>query len=141
MNTSTKFRVGFHITHPSISANEIESMIALPTKYSYSVGMQKKTKSGNLLNGVYKETNITFILHDKPLCVDDVSMEKFIDEQLELLNCDYLKELSTTGGVTFFLLGIFCQDNVMYYFEPKLLSKLSTNNIGLKIDIYGGPGP
>lgn len=139
MNTSTTFRVGFHITHPSISANEIESMVALPTKYSYSVGMQRKTKSGTLLNGVYKETNITFILHDKPLHVGDISMEKFIDEQLELLNFNYLNELFVSGGVAFFLLGIFCQDNVMYYFEPKLLSKLSTNNIGLKIDIYGGP--
>ena len=100
MNTPTKFRVGFHITHPSISAKAIESMIPIPTKYSHSVGMQRTTKSGNLLNGVYKETNITFVFHDKPLYSDNVSMEEFIYEQLDILDFDYLNKLSVTGGVT-----------------------------------------
>jgi hypothetical protein len=141
MTSTTRFRVSLHVSHPSKTASEIESAIGLATRYAQSVGLQRKTKKGEPLGGVYKETNVSFILHKDPLLADEISLNDFIEKELQSFNKEYLKEIYTTGGSCCFVVGIYCEENIMYYFSPEWMSKLTSAGIGMKLDFYGGPGP
>lgn len=137
MNTST-FRVTFHVLHPSMSAHEIEDAFRLPIRYSQSVGMQKKTKSGVLLGGVYERTSVSFSLHDEPILFRDVSLVGFVLKQLGSYNHDYLNAIYEAGGSCHFLIGIFSSENVMFEFDIEAVRLIASANVGMKFDFYGG---
>ncbi len=132
------FRITFHVSHPSSSASEIEGVFKLPVKFSQSVGMQRATNSGKILEGLYKRTNVNFSLHEKPLSFDDFDVAEVINEQLKSLNEDYLNKIYKTGGTNHFILGIFSEDNVMLDIDIDLIQYLSCLKIGVKLDFYGG---
>ena len=98
MSGNSTFRLTFHVSHPSIPAAEIEEAFSLPTRFSQSVGGQKKTKSGKFLDGYYSLTNVSFCLHDLPLDFVDVSIDDFLKAQLESYDTDYIKCLVESGG-------------------------------------------
>ena len=132
------FRLTFHVSHPAISAAEIEKVFDLPIRFSQSIGNQKKTKSGKLLSGNYKLTNVSFCLHDLPLNFDDISVDAFLKKQLESYDDDYIGHLVESGGSCNFLLGVFSSDNVMFEISHEVISMLSTVKISIKYDFYGG---
>ena len=138
MSENSTFRLTFHVSHPSISASEIENAFGLPVRFSQSVGEQRKTKSGKALEGNYKLTNVSFYLHDLPLSFDNVSIDDFIKKQLESYDVDYITHLVGSGGSCNFLLGVFSSDNVMFELSYDVLSMMSTAKISMKYDFYGG---
>ena len=138
MNSSSSFRVTFHVSHPNFSASGIERIFNLPVKFSQSVGMQRKTNKGVPLGGTYKRTNVNFLLHKDPLDFDHVSIVDFIKNKLTRLNFDYTEKIFLTGGACHFIIGIFTSDNVMLDFDIDIIQQLSSLKIGIKLDIYGG---
>lgn len=138
MSGDSTFRLTFHVSHPAISAVEIEQAFGLPVRYSQSIGHQKRTKSGKVLTGNYKLTNVSFCLHDLPLDFDNFSIDKFLKNQLESYNNDYIRHLVESGGKCNFLLGVFSRDNVMFELSHETISMLSDAKISIKYDFYGG---
>ena len=135
---NSTFRLTFHVSHPSISADEIERAFELPVKFSQSVGEKRKTKSGKALDGNYKCTNVSFYLHDQPLSFDDVLLVKLIKNQLESYDFNYIAHLVESGGHCNFLLGIFSNENVMFEFNSEVIDMLSALKVSIKFDFYGG---
>lgn len=138
MSGNSTFRLTFHVSHPAISAFEIGQAFGLPVRFSQSIGHQKKTKSGKILNGNYKLTNVSFCLHDSPLDFDDTPIDIFLKKQLESYNIDYILRLVDSGGQCNFLLGIFSCDNVMFELSNETISMLSEAKVSIKYDFYGG---
>jgi hypothetical protein len=138
MSGNSTFRLTFHVSHPSIPAAEIEEAFSLPTRFSQSVGGQKKTKSGKLLDGYYNLTNVSFCLHDLPLNFDDVSMDGFLKTQLESYDVDYIKRLVESGGSCNFLVGVFSSENVMFELSLEAIDMLAASKVSIKYDFYGG---
>lgn len=138
MSGNSTFRLTFHVSHPAIPAVEIEQAFGLPVRFSQSIGHQKKTKNGKVLNGNYKLTNVSFCLHDLPLDFDDVPIDTFLRKQLESYNTDYIRQLVESGGQCNFLLGVFSSDNVMFELSHEAISMLSVAKISIKYDFYGG---
>jgi len=100
--------------------------------------MQKKAKSGKTLDGVYKRTNVSFSLHEKPLNFDDVSIVDFMLTKLNSYDSEYIKMICKSEGSCHFLIGIFSSSNVMFEFGANTIKRLSTLNVGVKFDFYGG---
>ena len=138
MSGNSTFRLTFHVSHPSIPAVEIEEAFSLQTRFSQSVGDQKKTKSGKFLDGYYKLTNVSFCLHDLPLNFDDASIDGFLKTQLESYDTDYIKHLVESGGSCNFLVGVFSSENVMFELSLETIGMLSASKISIKYDFYGG---
>ena len=138
MNMISTFRVSFHVSHPNIPASEIESAFGLPTRYSRSAGNPRKTKQGIPLEGIYKETNVSFALHEQPLSFDDVSIDEFVMNALRSFDADYLRKIYESGGGCYFLFGVFSSGNVMFDFGVDVIQGLASLNIGVKFDFYGG---
>lgn len=140
MATST-FRLTLQISHPRLSAAEIEKSIALPVRYAQSVGMPRKSKSGDALGGTYDRTNVSFSFHPDPLDIGQVSVEDFVSEKLRLIDANFLNDVFRTGGTSHFLIGIFSAENVMTYFDVNMILQLGSFKVGLKFDFYGGEEP
>lgn len=138
MNKGSTFRLSFHIFHPKMSALEVESVLQMPIRFSQSVGDRRKTKSGKALSGDYKDTNVSFSLHESPLSFDDASVAIVIKETVKLLDFNLLSRLIETGGRCNFLLGVFSSSSVMFEIDEDVTRLLGDSRIGIKFDFYGG---
>ncbi|MDO6705967.1 hypothetical protein [Photobacterium sp. 1_MG-2023] len=138
MSGNATFRITFNVSHPTISADEIEGVFELPTRFSQTVGGPKKTKSGKILDGMYKRTNVSFCLHESPLNFDDVSMNDFLKMQLRGYDREYIVQLVESGGSCNFLIGVFSDDNVMFELSLEAIQMLSEFKVSIQYDFHGG---
>lgn len=139
MSRDATFRLTFHVSHPLIPAAEIEGVFNMPIRFSQSVGDQKKTKNGKILDGRYNLTNVSFCLHDSPLSFDDeISIDDLMKLQLSNYDTDYIEHLIKSGGSCNFLVGVFTSENVMFELSIETISLLYASKISIKYDFYGG---
>ena len=139
MSGSGKFRVSLHVSHHTLTADEITSSFSLQPRYARSVGARRITKLGENLGGVYGQTDISFVVSDGLVNNDDILLVEFIDQTLHNLPLKTIDHIVTSGGICFFFIGIYSYRNVLCDFTTDLLSRLVTHGIGLKLDFYGGP--
>ncbi|MCS4309396.1 hypothetical protein M2404_003768 [Rheinheimera pacifica] len=137
MISQSSFRVTLQIHHPSLSADEIVDNFSYPIRYKHSVGMSRKTKTGQDLGGIYLETAISFKLHDEPIATFEY-ISKFLLDFLENFDKDFLGKIISTGGKCSFLFGIYSNNNVFLELSPVVINYLSSLGFGIKLDFYGG---
>ncbi|WP_146168156.1 hypothetical protein [Pseudomonas mangrovi] len=138
MSGRSTFRLSFHVFHPVVPASEIEKAFPLPVKFSQSVGEQRRVKTGGFLDGRYKNTNVSFCLHENPLRFDDIEIGGFILEQLKNYDHEYISRLVRTGGSCNFMLGVFSDENVMFEIGCEAIELMSSAMVSIKFDFYGG---
>lgn len=138
MSGNSTFRLTFHVQHPTVPASEIEDVFRLPTRFSQSVGDQRKTKSGRVLEGIYAYTSVSFCLHDHPLPADKLSIGGLIKNNLTNFDHDYIHEIIRTNGSCNFLLGLFSNENLMFELDSEVINMLSYYQVSIKFDFYGG---
>lgn len=132
------YKVSLHIIHPQLPAGEVTPFFNFATKYVKSVGARRILKSGNDLGGIYSQTDISFVISDGVVNDDDVTVAEFIENSLLLLPLVMIDEIVASGGVCFFLIGVFTDGNMTCDFNVSLLSRLQQHGIGLKLDFWGG---
>jgi hypothetical protein len=138
MNDNSTFRLSFRVRHPTLAASEIAKAFDLPiTKLFQSVGEQRMTPSGEILEGIYKKTGVGFEFHEHALRFDEVRLEDMILEQLEKIDLKYTAHLVDTGGHCEFFIGIFPDSNVGLELGNAVNDLLSVSKIELSFDIYG----
>ena len=139
MNSSGTYRASLHVSHPTLSAEKLTSSFSLIARYTRSVGAPRVTASGHALGGVYKKTDVSFLIGNGIVSNDDVMVAESIAGALDALPLMMIQEIIRTGGKCFFFLGIYSDGNILCDFSADLLSKLASNGIGVKLDFYGGP--
>lgn len=140
MKSEASFRVSLNVLHPKMTAAEILEIIGLQPRYAHSVGQERFSKSGVALGGSYAETSLSFRLHKNPIKESEGSLCDIVSTWVEAISeKPGFSQLSESGGTIFFLLGLFCENNVMLEFKPSWMAGLAERNIGLKLDFYGGP--
>jgi len=99
--------------------------------------MQRKTRQGDSLPGVYDRTYLSF-----PLDVSYYdSLEGFISSQIEkdyLSNEEFLRSLRQSGGEVEFFLGLCVYENKGIVLDHDLICRLARKSISLSFDLYGG---
>jgi len=138
METSRKYRLRFHISHPELSSEYLTEMIGLTTAIERSVGMPRTTKSGKYLGGLYGRTDVSFNISDGVVNHDEKALPIFINDALKNLPLTKIKEITNSSGLCFFSVGVYSNGNMLCDFEASLLSELAKFGIGLKLDFYGG---
>lgn len=138
MKPISRYRVSFHVSHPNIPAAVIEDAFNLPIKFSQSVGEPRKTKGGKMLGGKYRMTNVHFHSHKDPLNFNETDLVSFINNLIVEFDYDFVLNLSETGGSCHFMIGVYTSDNVMIELDKQIIKSLSSLNIGIKFDVYGG---
>jgi hypothetical protein len=138
MTNPVRYRVTFQITHPELTADEIETSFTLRPRYSRSVGSPKLTKNGKDLGGTYSKTDISFALSNDVIDNDMTWLTDFLENSLSDLPLSAIDRITCSGGTCYFLVGIFADRNIQYDFELPFLRQLVEHRIGLKLDFYGG---
>ena len=138
MSITGRYRVKLHVSHATMSAADVTAAFDLPVNYARSVGAQRETKNGQLLEGVYKRTDVSFFISDGVADNDNVLLPDLIRASLSGLPLTHTLAISSSGGLCFYFVGIYSQNNLLCDFDAKLLSALASHGIGLKLDFYGG---
>jgi hypothetical protein len=139
MSNDGRFRVGLHVSHPSLPVDGIVSAIALNPRYARSAGDPRITKDGKNLGGIYKRTDVTFEVSDGVLNSADVLLPEFLNNSIDRLARKAIEQVVTSGGSCYFLIGIFSEASILFNFDAELLAKLASHGIGIALDFYGGP--
>jgi len=139
MSITRRYRVKLHVSHPTWAAADVIAAFNFPVNYARSVGAQRETKNGELLEGLYKRTDVSFFISDGVADNDNVLLPDLIRASLSGLPLEHTYGISRSGGVCFYFVGIYSQGNLLCDFDAELLSALASHGIGLKLDFYGGP--
>ena len=139
MSTSGKYRVTLHFSHPKLSADDIAATFPLKPRYARSIGAPRITTLGEVLGGVYLQTDVSFEVSVGLVDNDDVLVDEFVDQALRKLPLDAIDRIVGSGGTCFFLFGVYSEGNLLVDFSAALLSLLAEHGIGLKFDFWGGP--
>lgn len=139
MSSSGRFRVSFHVSHATLSADDITAAFPLKPKYARSVGARCITKLGEDLGGVYAQTDVSFAVSDGVVDNDEVLLADFVDQSVSGLPLDFIDRIVASGGICFFFIGVYSEGNLLCDFVASRLARLTDHGIGLKLDFYGGP--
>ena len=91
-----RYTVSLQVKHPEYGPESIVTAIGLPAVRSWSVGEERTTPKGTLLQGRYRESYCVFDLGDG----DDGELADFLRKILINLEhaASFIKELRQTGG-------------------------------------------
>ncbi|TCZ80382.1 DUF4279 domain-containing protein [Lysobacter sp. N42] len=131
-----RYRVSLALTHPTLSAAELGTVLPVQPDHQGTVGEPRKTPKGGPLPGTYRES---FWRHsfDTP---QDANVEEFIAGLAETLSPS-LPRLLSGGGKARLFIGLFLQqENIGLELSPELMSRCGAVGISLGFDIYG-PDP
>jgi hypothetical protein len=128
------FSIALRIWHPALPAKDVVSRIGLPVQFINSVGEQRRTPKGQLLEGVYTQTYCCFELKKKTaghLDEDLIPWCSFLEERLP-----FMQELTNSGGRAEFRIGIFLDGDRGFELDNLLVGRIHVLGLGLSIEMY-----
>lgn len=123
------------IQHPTMDADFISRAIPFVPKRICNVGERKRDPRGKLREGVYDGTYWTAKLQT-PANNDVSEFLWLLNEQLAPCR-EFLTKLSSSGGKTEVLFGLFADRCCDFALPASLLANLASAGIGLRLDYYG----
>ncbi len=128
------FNISFHVRHPAMPSTKIVEELGLAVRSVRSVGENRATPKGTLLEGTYAETYCSFLLQtkttghlDKHLGIWCAFLEK---------HGAFLHEISGTGGNFEFYISIFLDGDRGFVLENRLLHRMDALGVGLSVEMY-----
>jgi hypothetical protein len=132
--TKAHYTLSFRVTHPKMSSLQISEIVGLKSEFSHDVGSKRPTSNNDPLGGSYKSSYCCFKLEENPQNAIGDSVEKwnlyFASRSAEL------SQITTTGGILEYFIGIFATENWGFELTPRDLGKLSDLKIKVSFDIY-----
>lgn len=139
MSTGNRYRLSLHVSHPAQSASEVIFAFGLEPRYSKSIGAPRIGRSGALLGGIWNSTEISFAVSNGVQQSRDLPLVELLSKTLTSLDLRKIDSIVSTGGKVSFIAGIYTEDNYFFELPSDLMRQLAEHNIGVKLDIYGGP--
>jgi len=137
-----EFTMALSIRHPSAIPSEISETLGIQAQHSWKVGEERRSSTGETLEGTYRETFWTGHLMTEPqLASDHISVESVLLRTLSQLrkSFDFLTDLSRSGGVAELQVSIFGRGDFRLEFLPESLALLG--RLGLTISFNVTPHP
>lgn len=126
--------IALRLWHPTLAAADIVSEVGLEAEFSNTVGQQRRTPKGQILEGVYRETYCCFKIKEKApghLNEDLAPWCEFLEKHLI-----FLREFLRTDGRLEFYIGMFLDGDRGFELDNLMLQKISTLGLGLSIEMY-----
>ena len=131
-----RYRVSLTLTHPTLSAAELGTVLPVRPDHQGTVGEPRQTPKGGPLPGTYKESFWRHSFATPP----DANLEGLIARLADSL-APTLPRLLSGGGKARLFIGLFLQqENIGLELSPELMSQCGALSISLGFDIYG-PDP
>ncbi len=128
------FVVSLRVEHPTQQHEAIARALALKAKFGYSVGEQRKTPKGGLLEGLNKKTYCCFDLLPK----QPGDFTDGIRQLIPLLSKhgSYFQSLVLEGGRAELFVGVFAEETTGFTLSVQDMATLANLSLELSVEIY-----
>jgi hypothetical protein len=133
------FVFALRIWHPSVDPALISATLKVEPKAQGKAGERRRTRSGTLLDGTWRESHWSGDLFQYGECLShDRSIEDVIFEAVEALkpHSAFLLALRTEGGRLLLQANSFSKRNYALELSPELLSNMAAIGLGFAHDVY-----
>lgn len=129
-----EFTVSLRVFHPASSHRDISSLLGMEADIGYTVGEQRSTPKGGLLDGVNQQTYCCFILIPK----SPGNFAEHINELMLnlLIYRDFFRSVVDAGGRSELFVGVFSESSTGFTLGTADMSKLSEASLDLSIEVY-----
>lgn len=133
--TETMFTVSLRVEHPTYGHEAIAKALTLKPTFGYSVGEQRKTPKGSLLEGVNKKTYCCFDLLPKQAGDFTGGIRQLIPR----LNphASYFQKLTQEGGRAELFVGVFTEETSGFTLSIQDMMTLVNLFLELSVEVYG----
>jgi hypothetical protein len=135
-----EFNISLSIRHPSALPDEITRALGMEPQHSWKAGDERRSTTGETLEGVYRETYWMGRLMSEPqLASDRASVESVLLRTLSQLrrSFDFFTDLSRVGGVAELSVNIYGREDFRLEFLPESLALLG--RLGLTVSLNVTP--
>lgn len=128
------YTISLRVKHPTLRHEEIAQSLALIPKVGHTVGEQRKTPKGGLLEGIYKETYCSFELLRK-------QEGYFMDGIRQLIpqlsaHEQYFQTIVAQGGKAEFYVGVFTEKSTGFELSVQDMATLAKLGLQLSVEVY-----
>ncbi|MBD3817264.1 MAG: DUF4279 domain-containing protein [Halothiobacillus sp.] len=132
--TEECFSVSLRIWHPTLSTDDVVKQICMKPEVAHSVGEQRTSPSGEILEGLYRRTYCCFELTRKAAGVFTDALPSLLQTIKKHKN--FLETLVLDGGRSELFVGVFAEGATGFTLEPPVMMELSELSLELSVDIY-----
>lgn len=128
------FAISLRIEHPTLRHEAIAQALALNPAVGYSVGEQRKTPKGTLLEGVNKRSYCCFDLLPKQggdVADGIASLLLRLDQ-----HASYFQKLAQEGGNAELFVGFFPEDLGGFTLSNQGMANLARLSLDLSVEVY-----
>ena len=133
-----EFTMSLRIRHPDIDPALITSTLGLEPQHSWRAGAERKSSSGDPLDGSYRESYWTCALMAHPkLSTAQISVESELRQTLGTLrrSFDFLQSLQDSGGTTEVYVSIFAREEFRIELLADVAALLGRMGITMAIEV------
>ncbi|MES9903775.1 MAG: hypothetical protein ABW168_14005 [Sedimenticola sp.] len=132
--TTDNYDVSLRVRHLTLNADVICDGVGLPPSRKWSVGEQRSTPKGKILEGCYKESYCSFKLSHGT----DESLSEFLMRITSGLknNASFKEKIISSGCDIEYFIGWYITKNTGDTFNQEFLKDIATLGISLAFDIY-----
>lgn len=130
-----RYKISLRVTHPSLSHQEISTVLGREPRIGWTVGDSRVTPHGHALEGVRKESYWSVSLMEGH---SEALIEQALAQCVEPLerHRTFLSRLKEDGGRAELFIGLFGERNFGLELPPDLLGNCSRLGLALSLDIY-----
>lgn len=126
--------ISLRLCHPTLPHSDIVREIGMKAEFSHTVGQQRRTPKGRLLEGLYRETYCCFKIKKKGASHLDDDLRPWCDF-LEK-HAIFLQVFLETGGRLEFYISIFLDGDRGFELDGPMLQRISALGVGLSVEMY-----
>lgn len=133
------FVVDLRIWHPTVDPALISAKLGVQPKFQGKAGERRKTPSGRVLDGTWRESYWSGDLFQYGECLShERTLEDVVTEAVECLkpHQSFLLLLRAEGGRLLLQASSYGNRNYAFELAPELLGELSALGVGFAHDVY-----
>lgn len=128
------FSASLRVRHPTWSADSVCDYVKLTPKFIHDIGKERTTPTGQILDGYYSATYVSFSLYSS----DEISFEDFFNMFISdgLLKNKNFSAIRESGGSAEILFGVSIHDNEWISLEMPHIDCLNKMRLEVQFDVY-----
>ena len=134
-----EYTIAVRVKHPSIDPTVVTDALRIEPQHSWKAGVSRRTPTGELLEGTYRESYWTGqVLETERLSSDEMPLEDALNRSAARLQRaeEFLSKLIDDGGSIELFVGIFGAGTFGVELPAALLARLGGLGVAVSLDVY-----
>lgn len=132
-----RYSASFRITHPTVAADDVCSLLRMEADAKRSVGKERTTNKGKRIPGVWGETYCGFEINSTP----EMPLSECLERHLEMLKerKGPLNDLQRSGGIaSVYVLATPIESTFGETMSWKIMRDMASLKLDFALEVYEG---